>query len=250
MLRSGDRSLVSSFAPTALHSARMSGTPNGGAGRFARLAQLVKDHPALAVASALGSLGTFAAGTAGVVGLFVNGGDAGGGTTSVPDAPSYEYAVVSDRTNQISLEAPTVWARVEGNGWHPRNLPPIRPGTRVGPGLNATTNLESWHLDLRTPGVFVGASEVVPRWYSPKELVGEFAFSNCDTTAAGPYASEVLEGEEVTLTCAGARWQLVAGTPTAFPEYTVYVQAKLITTADDEAYEHMLETLELDLRGS
>jgi hypothetical protein len=227
----------------------MSDTPDGGAGGWARFAQLVRDHPLLAVASALGSIGTFAAGMAAVIGLVTSDGGGGGGQSTLAGAPSYEYSLVSDRTGQISLELPTTWARLEVDGWHPRNLPPIPAGTLVGPGLNATTNLESWGVDLRTPGVFVGASREVLRWYPPKELVGNFSFGNCETTDADAYETEELAGETVTLTCAGAEWRLVAAVPKDLPDYIVYLEAKLVSTADEEAYERMLATLELDLRA-
>jgi hypothetical protein len=224
----------------------MSEASSGGAGGWARIAQLVKNHPLLAIASALGSLGTFAAGMAGVAGLLMSGGSEDGRPV-LPPAPSYEYAEVSDRTGQLSVEVPTRWARVEDDGWHPRNLSRIPVGTYVGPGLNATTNLDAWHLDLRTPGVFLGASRQVPHSYSPKQLVGEFGFGNCETTSAETYENDAFSGETVTLTCPGATWRLLAATPADFPAYVVYLQAKLVSTADEEAYERILDTLELDL---
>lgn len=239
--------VVSNFFPAALHSAEMSSTPNGGAGVFARLAQLVKDHPLLAIASALGSIGTFAAGMAGVVGLFTNDGGGGHGGSTLSDAPPYEYARVSDNTGQISLEVPTAWARVEGNGWHPQSLRPIPPGKRIGPGLNATTNLAAWPVDLRTPGVFVGASRELRRSYSPNRLVRAYDFANCQSTATDTYASDAFTGETITWTCPGAEWRLLAGTATESPSYLVYVQVKVVTTADEEAYERILDTLELEL---
>ena len=239
--------VVSNFVPAALHSAEMTSTPNGGAGVFARLAQLVKDHPLLAIASALGSIGTFAAGMAGVVGLFTNDGGGGSGGSTLSDAPAYEYARVSDNTGQISVDAPTAWARVEGNGWHPQGLRPIPPGKRIGPGLNATTNLAAWGVDLRTPGVFVGASRELRRSYSPDRLVRAYDFPNCDSTPGNTHASDALTGATVTWICPGAEWRLLAGIATASPDYLVYIQVKVVSTADEEAYERILETLELDL---
>ena len=97
----------------------MGGTPNGGAGRWARLAQFVKEHPLLAVASALGSLGTFLAGSAAFAGLLgAGGGDPQAiGVTVKPDelglpqAISYSYVQTTDEDGQIRVRVPIGWKK-------------------------------------------------------------------------------------------------------------------------------------------
>lgn len=222
--------------------------------RLARLGNLVKDHPLLAVATALGSLGTFAAGTASFLGLFLGGGNSvlaepiSAGDTSLRSGMGYEYVEVSDAKGQISVEVPTVWADVPGNGWHAKDLPPVPDGTIIGPGLNAAPNVEAWKNDLSTPGVFIGASREILENHSPMTILRAIPFSGCSSTASESYTTDTFTGEILTWSCpeASAEWRLLAATPTKSRAYLVYLQMKLVSSADVEAYNKILNTFEVD----
>jgi len=230
------------------------GTALDQASRFARVAQLVKNHPLLTVGSVLGSVGTFVVGMTNVVGLFMGGGSAGiadpisAGDTSLPPGPRYEYVDVSDATGQISVEVPTVWADVPGNGWHTRDLSPIPDNTVIGPGLNAAPNVETWKDDLTTPGVFIGASRKILRTHSAKMILRSLRFDGCSSTASETYTTDDFTGEIVTWSCpdAPAEWRLLAATPTKSRSYLVYVQMKLVSSADVDAYNKILNTFEVE----
>jgi hypothetical protein len=222
---------------------------------MSRLAQLVRDHPLLAVASALGSLGTFAAGTAALAGLL------GAGQPSTigeairadelglrPEIP-YSYEQVSDDSGRITVEVPIGWT-VTGDGWHAEGLPPIRHDENLGPGLNATPNLDAWMTDLETPGVFIGASQKLLKTHTPRKVLDQFWFNRkCTPWARSAYRDGPFEGEIETQSCKTARWSLLAAVRSEAPRYLVYVQVKLVTTADVEALDQILDTFQLDVDG-
>ncbi len=233
----------------------MGGTPNGGAGRFARLAQLVRDHPLLALASALGSLGTFAAGSAAFAGLLGAGESpvAIGATIKpdelgLPQAISYSYEATQDDRAQIAVRVPIGWTeRKEGDGWHVRGLHPIPNGTRIGPGLNAAPDPAAWKADLRTPGVFIGASESILETHEPSDVLDAISFDDsCVRWARDSYRKGAYKGEVLTWNCSKAQWRLLAAEHTGSPRYLVYVQVKLVTTADVEAYNEVLRSFVVD----
>ena len=247
-------------------------------GRFARLAQAAKNHPMLAVASALGSLGTFAAGTAAVAGLFGAGGSGAIGESispgdlGLPEELSYSYKQVSDDEGRISVQVPVGW-KVLGEGWHAHELPPIAEDKLLGPGMNAlpatsevekinlasnanvgdssprlelVTSLDDWKTDQRTPGVFIGASEEILRTHSPSDVLDNIVFRDCVIWAREAYTKGPFAGEVLTWNCPDAQWRLLAATPKDPPRYLVYVQVKLVSTADVEAYNKILTTFEVD----
>jgi hypothetical protein len=236
----------------------MAAAPDSGVhdgGRWSRLARVVKSHPLMAVVSVLGTIATFVVGTTRVAGLVIGGGTAGIGPpipideTALPVTPAYEYVAVSDQTGQISVEVPTEWGNVLGNGWHAsRGLEPIPAGERVGPGLNASPSVEAWRSDLLTPGVFVGASRSVLDEFTPRTILQRVSYGACRTAGSESYSTDDFTGEIVTWTCpGGTQWRVLAAVPTAAREYLVYLQVKLVSTRDVEAYNRVLDTFRVDL---
>jgi serine protease Do len=208
----------------------------------------------MAVVSVLGTIATFVVGTARVTDLVLDGGTGGIGPTIdealLPPASGYEYAVVSDQTGQIRVEVPTAWGHVQGNGWHAQALDPIPEGELVGPGLNAAPNVESWRGDLRTPGVFVGASKAVLGEFDRTTILERVGFDGCTTTKSEPYTTANFTGAIKTWTCPrGAQWRVLAAVPTESRAYLVYVQVKLVSSADVAAYNRILGTFEVDFDG-
>ena len=236
----------------------MAAAPESGAevvSGWARIAQLVKHHPLMTVVSVLGTLATFTVGTVRVAGLVVGAGIAPIGETIPaneflsPPTASYEYVAVSDATGQISVEVPTAWGNVLGNGWHAQGLPPTPEGELIGPGLNAAPNVAAWRsaTDFETPGVFVGASEEILGEYTPQKILRGVSFEDCRTTGGKPYTNADFTGATVNWSCPdGAQWRVLAATPTESRAYLVYLQVKLVSRADVEAYNRILGTFEAD----
>jgi hypothetical protein len=192
--------------------------------------------------SVLGTLVTFVLGSVRVVDLVR------GPAEGLVDGPSYEYVEVSDATGQISVEVPTVWADVPGNGWHALGIPGVIDGTRVGPGLNAAPSVEQWKGDLETAGVFIGASRDLLKDHSPTTLIRRTPPAGCESMDSETYAGASFTGEVVTFRCEGTKtqWRRLAATPTTTRDYLLYLEAKLVSDADLEAYNKILNTFEVD----
>jgi hypothetical protein len=209
---------------------------------WSQLPYVVRQHPIVVAISVLGTLATFIVGSVRVVDLVA------GPEKELVEAPSYDYVEVSDDTKQISVEVPTVWAHVPGNGWHASSIPGVTNGTRVGPGLNAAPNVDAWMNDLETPGVFIGASRQLLERHTPSTLLRRTPPAGCASTGSETYASANFTGEVVTFQCEGTKtqWRRLAATPTTTRDYLMYLEAKLVTTADLEAYNKILNTFEVE----
>jgi hypothetical protein len=238
----------------------MAAAPDEGAhldtvGRLGAMARIVKEHPVMLVVSILGTVATFIVGTARVTDLVISDGGTPVGETipasdvTQPTAPSYEYTTIEDESGRISVDVPTEWGHVLGNGWHANNFPRIPRGAVIGPGLNAAPSVEAWSTDreFETPGVFIGASQKILADYSPEEVLQQVSFAGCRTTGRRTYTNAGFTGAIVTWACPGAvNWRVLAATPTESRDYLVYVQAKLVSSADVEAYNKILNTFEVD----
>jgi hypothetical protein len=223
------------------------------ASRVGSFARIVKEHPLMLTVSILGTIATFIVASARLTDLVL---DAGGSPiadtipindVTLPDAESYEYSKVEDETGRISVEVPTRWGNVLGNGWHANNFRRIPRGTLIGPGLNASPNVAAWSDDLETPGVFIGASEGILGEYEPEEILQQVSYGGCETADRRTYTNAEYTGAIVTWACdGGAQWRILAATPTESRSHLVYVQAKLVSSADVEAYNKILNTFEVD----
>jgi hypothetical protein len=192
--------------------------------------------------SVLGTLVTFVLGSVRVVELVR------GPAEDLVDRPSYQYVEVSDATGQISVEVPTVWADVPGNGWHALGIPGVGDGVRVGPGLNAAPSVQRWKGDLETPGVFIGASRELLKDHTPTTLIRRTPPAGCASMDSETYAGAGFTGEVVTFRCEDTKtqWRRLAATPTTTRDYLMYLEAKLVSDADLEAYDKILNTFEVD----
>jgi hypothetical protein len=144
---------------------------------------------------------------------------------------------------------PSTWGNVLGNGWHAQGLPPTPEGELLGPGLNAAPNVAAWRsaTDFETPGVFVGASEEILEEYTPATILQRVSFARCRTAGGGPYTNADFTGSTVIWSCPeGAQWRVLAATPTESRAYLIYLQVKLVSAADVEAYNRIFGTFEVD----
>ncbi len=234
-------------------------SPAPRAGTAARLTERAKARPLLAVATALGGLGTFIASLVAVAQLFV-GGSGTGVADTIPEtgtgqAARYEFRQVeTDLNGRISVDVPTAWGNVRRDGWHATGLPGLADGELIGPGLNAAPNIDAWRTDLQTPGVFIGVSREILDHFTPTTLLDGVAFESCDRTAGETYTSDRFTGDVAEWSCARAggtpvRWLIVAATPTEKRDFLVYIQMKLVSPADEEAYNKVLNTFEVKLEG-
>lgn len=74
-------------------------------------------------------------------------------TTTVPVTPD-EFVTITDDTGQIELRVPASWGDIDADGW-------IENSELIGPGLVAAPDVDAWRSEWGTPGVFIGASDVI-----------------------------------------------------------------------------------------
>ncbi len=151
-----------------------------------------------------------------------------------PPSPLPPGQVVQDATGTISVLVPQNWNSIFGNGWHPRGVPPFPAGTDIGPGLNASTNSDAWFNDLTTPGIFVGASRLLPAHYTPSSLLQQISVPHgCASLSSQGYATAEWTGTQDMWSCAhsATRWWTIAMWPHDH-NYIVYVQIKIVTSLD------------------
>jgi hypothetical protein len=208
----------------------------------------------MAVISVLGTLATFVVGSVRVTGIVLGASASplaetiAPGTLGLPAVPSYRYVSVSSAKRQITVDIPTTWPSTPGNGWHAHGLPPIPEGQVIGPGLNAAPDVEAWRRagEFDTPGVFVGASKTILDDYSPQEVLQAVAFAGCTRSERTAYENADFSGAIVVWSCRGrAQWRVLAAIPRDSTAYLLYVQVKLVTSADVEAYNRILETFKV-----
>jgi hypothetical protein len=221
---------------------------------WARIAQAAKTHPLFAVISVLGTIATFIVGSVRVTGIVLGattspiGQTIPPGTLGLPTVSSYRYISQEDATGRIEVDIPTTWVTTPGNGWHAHNLPPIPEDRVLGPGLNATPDLAAWGRsgEFETPGVFVGASQTILHDFTPERLLQDVSFADCTKSERTAYANSDFTGEIVVWSCRGrAQWRVLAATPKKSEDYLVYLQVKLVTSADVEAYNRILKTFKV-----
>jgi len=165
-------------------------------------------------------------------------------TASPTPPPAPSSRVVHDSTGAISVLVPASWTSL-GEGWHPPNLPPYPNGTDIGPGLNASTNLQAWFNDLTTPGLFVGASHsLIGAGYTPDTLLQHIGFPGCSLFSSQPYATGPWTGTLDVETCANSATRIwnIAMWP-ASHGYILCLQAKIVTPADRVAADRALASL-------
>jgi hypothetical protein len=154
---------------------------------------------------------------------------------------------VTDNRGAISVVVPRAWGDVLGNGWIPQeHISGITYGTRIGPGLNAAPNIGAWFKDLTTPGIFVGASQLlVKAGYNPVTALSAIA-SPCDFSSTRPAASHGLTGYQDIWTCphSTTRWQTVALWPRNH-SFIAFIELKIVAPVDQASGDRALASLSI-----
>ena len=200
----------------------------------------------------LGGFGAFIAAIIAAVQFAVGGGGGGGtgpdSTTPPTSNERYAYAERRDDSGTITVEVPTTWGNLDGHRWRASNIGDLPAGTPLGVRLIASPNVRAWSAagELTTPGVLVGVSDVLPtQWNTARDVAKAFNYDGCEFVSDKPYTGGGLTGWEVRSDCRGSetRWITLAATSPAVPGSIVFVQAKLVTPNDDEAYQRVLGSL-------
>ncbi|MEV6346805.1 serine/threonine-protein kinase [Actinoplanes sp. NPDC051851] len=186
---------------------------------------------------------------AAVAGLGVLGG-AGGWLATRPaqDRPAapVAYEKIFDDSRKLSLEVPGTWTQHLGNGWHPDQDPYYRE-QGVGPGLNASPNVNDWFSSAAVPGMFAGVSSrvVSEAGFTPELLERGFGPSGCtrESRGAATLPRLGLTGLEGSWICgAGVRWRYAYLWP-ADHRYLMVLEIKEVSAADATAWQHIRDTV-------
>jgi hypothetical protein len=195
----------------------------------------------------LGGFGAFIAAIIAAAEFAFDGGSSPGTTAPEPRAGPYSYVERRDDSGTIRVEVPTAWGNVDSGAWTANGIRGFTDGSVLGAKLAASTNVAAWRSagDLTTPGVLVGVSDVLPTQWTPRTLAQAFNYEGCRFASDKPYSGGGLTGWQVLSDCPGSstRWVTLAATSPAVPRGLVFLQAKLVTEGDEEAYRRVLETL-------
>ena len=112
-----------------------------------------------------------------------------------------DYMTVTDDSNLIEVSVPVEWADRDGRTWNSDLATGVEE--LIGPALTATPDVAGFTDTWGTPGVFIGASALIPT--SVEETLDTFWFGeSCDYDGRFPYDDGVYTGlYDVYSNCGG-----------------------------------------------
>ncbi len=150
-----------------------------------------------------------------------------------------QYVVVTDDTGMLTVEVPATWTDID-------TRPFVDDDGSLRPGIGASTDLARFDDFWDAPGVVYTAYHFQP---DPNVLFGIYDYSEfCTDAGFTPYNDGVFVGYVRTYTgCAVAGstdFIVVANAPGN--TITVVVIIQVVTAEDNAAYQHIIETFNLD----
>ncbi|HFQ92383.1 MAG TPA: PDZ domain-containing protein, partial [Anaerolineae bacterium] len=160
--------------------------------------------------------------------------DTGGG--AVPQ--NYTYRTVTDDSGLLVVDVPEQWGDVDGSAW-------TVDGDAIGVSIKAAPNINDFDNTWTTPGVFFAASASIAERMSVNDVLDAFDFSaDCQYEGRTDYSDEVFTGVyDLWSNCGGQNSTLL--TLAAMPQtqdYTVLVITQIVSDADLEALDHILNS--------
>jgi serine protease Do len=149
-----------------------------------------------------------------------------------------DYVQIQDDSGSLIMEVPVEWGEVDGSNWVDEN------GGVLGGALTASTDLEGWRSSYDIPGVQMLASTQMAN-SDMGALLDSFSFSDsCTYDSRTDYSDPVFTGQyDLYVNCTGVGSTLIvlAAEP-ADRSYAVVIIAQLITSADFDALDRVLNT--------
>ena len=163
-------------------------------------------------------------------GSTASGGDAG--------ATYQNYVSINDDSQAIYVEAPAEWADVDGSNWIGDD------GTVLGSSLYASTSIDGYNTTYSTPGMQILAGAFFGDT-AMRELLDLVDYSSdCTYDGRFDYEDPVFTGaydQYSNCSDAGSVIIVLAAEPAA-QNYSVVVQVQVVTDADLDALDHILNT--------
>lgn len=165
------------------------------------------------------------------------------GTTGDTGAAGYEsYTTVTDDTGALQVEVPTAWSDIDGTEWV------LEDGTYLGPSITAASSLDGFWSSWTTPGVFFAAITDVDAGTAPGEYLDPRidAFSeSCTYEGRSDYSDALYTGQyDYYSNCGGEGvvYVVLAATPIDGSNFFIVVEVQVVTQADLEALDHVLNS--------
>ncbi|GIV78302.1 MAG: hypothetical protein KatS3mg050_2696 [Litorilinea sp.] len=150
------------------------------------------------------------------------------------------YTTVADAEGLVAVDVPESWADVGNEDW-------ILENEVVGRMLTAAPDLDAFINGWDTPGVLIGASQLLASLMTPAEVLDLFDFSDeCTADDRYEYADAVISGVyDVWLDCGGSggTFVVLAVNPVADGDLLLLLLINLPDETDLPAFERILQSL-------
>lgn len=159
--------------------------------------------------------------------------------TAPPATVAQSFVPLQDDIGMLSVEVPATWIDVD-------TRPFVNEDGTLRPGISAATDLTAFDDDWNAPGLVYTAFTFEP---DPNVLFGRYDYTEfCTDGGFAPYNDGVFVGYARTFTtCADASSTnivIVANAPGN--TVTVVLIVQIVTAEDNVAYQHVLETFNID----
>jgi serine protease Do len=151
------------------------------------------------------------------------------------------YRPISDNSQAIVMEVPTIWQDVDGSLW-------LDDGEVLGASMAASANLERFYATWEEPGVFFAASRSLVGVFDEDSLLDLFTFAdNCSYEGRYDYYDALYTGAyDIWDDCGriGTMLVILAVAP-ADRSFLGFMQVQVVSTADLEALDRIFNTFQI-----
>ena len=169
-----------------------------------------------------------------------------GGDSGATSGSYSTYEWVTDDFGSITVEVPSEWLDVDGSPW-------VDDGEVIGAGISAAASLDDFFSYWDEPGIFFGASDELAQLGGYVQLLDilrpEF-MQDCDLDGRYEYEDVLYRGRyDLFTNCGGsegALFMVLTAVPVDDPtEYLILLEVQIVTDADLEAVNRILESFEV-----
>ena len=156
-----------------------------------------------------------------------------------------EYVSITDDFGSIIVEVPADWAEVDGSPW-------VDNGDVIGAGIVASANKERFFSVWDEPGLFFGASDdlaALGGYVQMLDIIRQDFLGPCELDGRYEYEGTMHRGKyDLFADCGGSDslFLVLTAVPIQDPtEFLVLLEVQIVTDADLEAVDRILESFEV-----
>ena len=169
-----------------------------------------------------------------------------GGDSGATSGSYSTYEWVTDDFGSITVELPTDWIDVDGSPW-------VDSGKVVGAHISAAANLDDFFTYWNEPGVFFGASDDLAELSGYVQMLDYLRpnfIGSCELDGRYDYEDVLYRGKyDLFTNCGGSEgsfFMVLTAVPVDDPtEYLILLEVQIVTDADLEAVDRILESFEV-----